>query len=235
MFKKLIFLALMIAFTPVFARADILNAADSPTSRVLEYSSYNLNFRFFSGGNMQAKIDFGIFQFLTLGFSCELDNFVGAEQIKTAMPALFIKMLIYSGDMKMPSVALGYDGQGYFSNSQYSADYEQDPRGVFLILGKELFFESFMINAGLNSNSFKGDGIRFFANGSLPVIQDYFILLSELDNIGGSKSMRINLGVRLRISSTVDADFIIRDCWADDMPGRIPNERVFKVSHTGRF
>ncbi|MDR3049225.1 MAG: hypothetical protein LBV16_05230 [Elusimicrobiota bacterium] len=234
MSKKIAILLSIVFLISASAKADILNMGDSPTTRILEYSSYQLNFRFFGGGNMQTNINFGIFQFLTLGFTCELDNFVGSNEITAAMPSLLVKMLIYSGDMNLPSVSLGYDGQGYYSTDRYSTDYLQDPRGVYLVLGKELFVENLMINAGLNSNSFKESGIRFFTNAMFPIIQDIFFLISEIDNMGSSNS-RLNLGVNLKVSQTVDVEFFIRDCWGGSGGSEMPNERVFRISHTGKF
>jgi hypothetical protein len=219
-----------------YVKADVLNVADTPTTRVLEYSNYNVSFRFFSNGNMQTKLDFGIFRFLTLGFSWELDNFIGDRDIKAAMPALLVKMLVYSGDMSIPSIAVGYDGQGYFSNHIYSSEYLQDPRGIYIVLGKELLFENLMLNLGVNTNSFKQNSIKAFFNATLQIIPDSFFLLSELDNMGYWSSTRINFGARLKISHFVDLDFILRDCWGNknDLYS-IPNERVFRISYIGRF
>lgn len=235
MIRKFLCLFATIFLISASAKADILNIGDSPTTRVLEYSSYQLNFRFFSQGSMQTNIDFGIFQFLTLGFSCEFDNFVGSGEIAAAMPSLMVKTLIYSGDMNLPSIALGYDGQGYFSTDKYSTDYLQDPRGVYLVLGKELFVENLMMNAGLNANSFKGNKVRAFINAMFPIIQDSFFLISEIDNIMGGSDSRLNLGVSLSVSQSVSVELFIRDCWGNDDGHSMSNERVFRISHTGKF
>ncbi len=44
--------------------------------RILSYGSYDIEFRFFSKGNVISKIDFGVFKLLNVGLSLKLGRII---------------------------------------------------------------------------------------------------------------------------------------------------------------
>ncbi|MCL2145134.1 MAG: hypothetical protein FWH43_06560 [Endomicrobia bacterium] len=238
MYKKIIcsFIGLL-CFISV-SSANNLYILDSPTTGILNYGSYDVSFRFFSGGSVQTRLDFGVFKFMYVGIAWELDNFVGNEEMTIAVPALSVKIRLYEGNMIWPSVAFGYDGQGYFFDEDLEDDYVQRGRGIYLVTGREVFFEGLNVNLGINVNNFKDTTVHAFANAIIPApfAKDTVFLMTEYDNMGYFPDARINFGLRLTLTEAVDVDFMMRDCWGkDSADDKLPNERVFKVSYSGKF
>ncbi|MDR1195577.1 MAG: hypothetical protein LBL00_03770 [Endomicrobium sp.] len=217
--------------------ANSLYILDSPTTGILNYGSYDVSFRFFGRGSVQTRLDFGVFKFMYVGIAWELDDFIGNENAKIAVPALSVKIRLYEGNMAWPSFAIGYDGQGYFYDQDYDDDYRQRGKGLYLVAGREVFFEGLNVNLGMNMNNFKEPGVHGFVNAIIPApfAKDTFFFMAEYDNIGYFPDARLNFGLRLTLTEAVDIDFMMRDCWGKEADDKFPNERVFKVSYSGKF
>jgi len=208
---------------------------DTPTINILNYGSYAADFRFFKDGGVQTKLNFGVMKILNIGVSWELANFIGNDQMQVAVPELSVKVRLYDGNMTWPGVAIGYDGQGYFYNTDYDGDYLQKGRGIYLVTGREMFFEGLMIDAGLNMNDFSKSQVFGFVNAIIPIYQDDVFFMAEYDNINYFPDARLNFGIRYALTDSVDLDFMIRDCWGKDADDKFPNERIFKISYSGKF
>jgi hypothetical protein len=237
MFKKIICSFIGLLGLASVSLASNLYIMDSPTTGILNYGSYDVSFRFFNGGSVQTRLDFGVFKFMYVGIAWELDNFVGNAQTTVAIPALSVKVRAYEGNMTWPSVAFGYDGQGYFFDQDYDGDYIQRGRGLFIVAGREVFLEGWNFNIGINMNDFKEPALHGFINTIIPMpfAKDSVFVMAEYDNIGYFPDARLNFGLRLNLTEAVDIDFMMRDCWGKDAKDKLPNERVFKVSYTGKF
>ncbi|MCL1972177.1 MAG: hypothetical protein FWG57_04220 [Endomicrobia bacterium] len=237
MYKKIICSCMgLLGFVSV-TFASGLYIMDTPTTGILNYGSYDVNFRFFSGGSVQTRLDFGVFKFMYVGVALELVNFIGNEQAKVAIPALSVKVKAYEGNMTWPSVALGYDGQGYFFNQDYDGNYVQKERGLYVVAGREVFFEGWNFYLGMNMNDFKDPGLHGFVSTIMPMpfAKDSLSFMAEYDNIGYFPDARLNFGLKLNLTDYIDIDFMMRDCWGRDEADRFPNERVFRIGYTGKF
>jgi hypothetical protein len=86
-------------------------------------------------------------------------------------------------------------------------------------------------------NDFKEPALHGFVNTIIPApfARDSLFLMAEYDNIGYFPDARLNFGLRFNLTEAVDIDFMMRDCWGKDAENKLPNERVFKVSYTGKF
>jgi hypothetical protein len=235
LFKKLLFSFAAALFAAGFSFASEMYVIDSPTTKVLNYGSYDVSFRAFSDGGVHARLDFGVFKFLNLGVSWEMGQFLGNKEIKAAVPSISVKFRIYEGDMTWPGVALGYDGQGYFYNTAYDGDFRQRGKGLYIVAGRELFFEGLLLDFGLNMNDFSSPNLCAFINAMVPLYKESLFLLAEYDNISYFPEARLNLGVRFALTQSTDIDFVIRDCFGKKADDKVPNERVFKISYTGKF
>lgn len=237
MLKK--FLISFVVLLEIFVYAEKVYATnvtylvDVPTYSLLDYGSYDIQFRIFSGGGVLTKLNFGIFKILNLGVSWELGNIIGVSDVVVAVPALQLKLNVYSGSEKIPGFAIGYDGQGFFYN-QSDADFTQKGKGIYFVFGKELLLPSLNFNVGLNLNDFKHPCVLGFAGISYQIIDEVLMAMVEYDNIGKGKDTRLNAGFRLWITENLDIDFILRNFTTGDKE-KYGCERLLKISYQGRF
>ncbi|MDR2426347.1 MAG: hypothetical protein LBD46_04105 [Endomicrobium sp.] len=237
MHRKMVFSIVGLISLVSVSFANNLYILDSPTTGILNYGNYDISFRFFGGGSVQTRLDFGVFKFMYVGVAWELDDFIGNENMIIAVPALSVKIRLYEGNMAWPSFALGYDGQGYFYDQDYEDSYLQRGKGLYLVMGREVFVEGLNLNLGINMNNFKEPGVHGFINAIIPAAfaTDTLFFMAEYDNIGYFPDARLNFGLRLNLTEAVDIDFMMRDCWGKESNDKFPNERVFKVSYSGKF
>lgn len=234
MLKK-IFVCVILLLTISYLYAGQGNVIDTPTTQIIEYGSFEVDFRFFRENGATPKLAFGIFSFLNLGLSWEVLELIGDRQAKPAVPAVQAKIQIFSGDMLWPGLAIGYDGQGYMHKEDANDRYHQPPKGIYIVIGREVFAEGLMMNAGVNSNTFKNGDFYGFVNMLLPIASDKLFLMAEYDNINYIPEARINLGLRVALSQDVRIDLIFRDCWGTQKEELYPNDRMLSLSYTGQF
>jgi hypothetical protein len=137
--------------------------------------------------------------------------------------------------MTWPGIAVGYDGQGYFYDSDYDGEYKQRGKGVYVLFGRELFIEGLQLNIGFNINDFSKTKVYGFLGATVPIYRDIVSFMAEYDNVNYFPDARLNAGLRFTLTETIDIDFVMRDCWGRNWDDRLPNERVFKVGYTGKF
>ena len=237
MLKKIFisFIALLWVFfySPKAFAVNITYLVDTPTYSLLDYGSYDMQFRIFSRGGVLTKLNFGIFSVLNFGVSWELENLIGVEDVVVAVPALQLKLNIYSGSEKIPGFAIGYDGQGFFYN-QRENKFTQEGKGIYFVLGKELLLPYLNFNGGLNLNDFRHPCILGFVGISYQIIIDTLMVMIEYDNVGKGRDARLNAGLRFWITEGLDIDFIIRNFTISDKES-YGCERLLKISYQSRF
>jgi len=186
--------------------ADLI---DTPTTAVLDYGGYSSRSRFYSRGGFLQWVSFGVYQGVNIGGSLTLDGLIGSDQAtRVRAPNAQVKWRFYDGDHWLPSLAIGYDGQGYDSDST-AHKYDNRQRGFFIVAGEELGVPGLMANPSINISDF--DGNAFY--GSIPVsynIKDKVLMMAEWDNIQNFSDSRLNSGVRVYITSHFAADFEVR-------------------------
>jgi hypothetical protein len=234
MLKKILILAVIVFMGASVSFASKTYLIDTPTVYMLSYGSYDTNFRFFSDGGITSKLEFGVLKILNLGISWELEQFIGCKQTQAAIPALQVKFKAYNGDMLLPAVAVGYDGQGYFFDPGNSK-YLQKNRGIYLIISRELFMESLVFNVGINVNDFSKPKTYGFINVITPLYKEYMYFMAEYDNVYYSPAARFNFGFKVSLTEYMDVDLIMKDFKGKEDVGRTPNEKIFKISYSGKF
>lgn len=236
MIKKIVFVLIAVLFVNVnsFAsQSNITYLVDTPTYSVLDYGSYDLQFRVFSNGGVLSKLNFGIFKTLNLGVAWELSNIIGTGNVVVAVPTLQLKFNIYEGSEKIPGFAIGYDGQGFFYDEQ-EADFLQKGKGVYFVAGKEILLPTLNLNVGVNVNDFKDARLVGFVGTSITIIEESLTGMLECDNIGKGAYTRLNAGLRLWITENFDIDFILRNLLTNDEE-KFGCERILKLSYQSRF
>jgi len=228
-FAVVVFSVLVFVAGVAQSKENAIDLIDVPTAGILDYGSYNVNFRLFSDGGVLSRLNFGVFKVVNLGFAWEIQKLIGAQDPSVAPPSLYLKVRPFSGTMSMPSFAFGYDGQGYFYNNS-SDEYAQKGKGVFIVFTKEMFFPGLEMNFGANMNDFKNSDVYAFTAASYN-IEEKFMLIAEYDNIHYSPENRFNAGLRFSISDDLTIDLAGRDLIAKDRS----SERVVKINYVGRF
>ncbi|MDR1418520.1 MAG: hypothetical protein LBI80_05165 [Endomicrobium sp.] len=237
MLKNIVSLFLVVFIFPVFSFAAKTYVIDTPTHGLLNYGSYDFWFRCFSNGNVIANIDFGVFKPLDIGMFWEIDRLISDNNIKAAIPTLNIKFEIYEGSMTLPGIAIGYSGQGYFVDTSLKSGFVQKARGLYVVLGRELIFDGFMLNVGANVNDFSVVKVYGFINTIFPLFNEVVYFMTEYDNIDYFPNARLNCGLKLSLTEYFDVDCIVRDCFGKDDTTitRIANERILRVTYSGKF
>jgi hypothetical protein len=178
---------------------------------MLNCGSCDAILRFSSKGDLISKIEFGILKSLNLGLSWEWNNFIGNKRIEVAFPALQAKFRIYEGNMILPGLVVGYDGQGYFFKSE-NRKYLQKGRGIYFVAGREIFTEGFMVNVGVNVKVFSSSKIYGFVNAIAPLCKENIFFMVECDNVHNFSEARLNLGLKFILKKYLSVDCVLRDC-----------------------
>ena len=117
----------------------IVDLVDMPTSNVIDYGGYRVNFRLYSEGGVVSHLSFGVFRHLNIGASWDNQKVIGTDNQSTNSPTLNIKLRAFDGSYILPSFTIGYEGQGRFFDKTID-QYREREKGLFLVMGRELFF-----------------------------------------------------------------------------------------------
>ncbi|MDR3281790.1 MAG: hypothetical protein LBS78_02015 [Endomicrobium sp.] len=238
--KVLIILSYLILVVTLasLSYASRTSVIDTPRLEMLNCGSYNAELRFSSSkGDLISKVEFGILKSLNLGLSWEWSNFISNKQVGIAIPALQAKFRIYEGSMVMPGLAVGYDGQGYFFDSK-SGKYLQKSKGIYFIIGREIFSEGVMLNVGANIKLFSSSKIYGFVNAIAPLHKENIFFMMEYDNIHSFADARFNLGLKLILKKHLNIDCILRDCLKNGSncdKYRCSGETIFRIAYSAEL
>lgn len=209
--------------------ADPTYVIDTPTTGMLDYGGYDLNFRLFNEGGILTRLNFGVFEVVNLGISWELGRIIGGQNINVSPPALYLKIRPFSGGIVLPAVVFGYDGQGYLYDKERN-EYAQKEKGIFVAFGREIMTPGFIVNAGANIFDFKTNIVYGFVNFSFN-IEDKFAILAEYDNLNYLPLSRLDMGFRFNVTEDLSIDLAAKDIGA---AGRSA-ERIIRINYLGKF
>ena len=234
--KQIITVSMIFAFLFLFplkakASSDKTYLLDTPTAMTLDYGSFDINGRFFRDGGLLTRVAFGVLKNINIGVSWEVGNVIGIESLILSMPSLYVKARIFGGNMNLPAIASGYDGQGYYWNKDKD-DFEQKEKGVFIDFEKEIFLPDLMFNLGFNVNDFKDTKVYMFTS-LFYDITDAFYLFAEGDNIFSGKDWRMNTGIGINVTEGLSLELNFRDLFGQN--DRYSAERIVRVNYKGRF
>ena len=109
-----------------------------------------------------------------------------------------------SGGEILPALVFGYDGQGYFYNTDTST-FAQREKGVFVAAGREILVPGMEATVGANIVDFKSNTVLAFNNISID-IENTLVFLIEYDNIHCTPDNRLNLGVQFAVADQLTID-----------------------------
>jgi opacity protein-like surface antigen len=210
---------------------------DAPTTAVLDDHAYSTRSRFYSQGGILEYLSFGVYPGVNLGASAAVDGFIGDQkQIRARAPNAQVKWRFYEGDQTWPSLALGYDGQGYEYNAAIQR-FNERQRGFYVVGTKELGIPGLELHPSINISDFNSNAIF----GALPVtynFRDKVELLLEWDNIATWSGSRFNTGLRFFVTQNFHIDCAVRavgagGAFSDGSP-RGP-ERIVQLKYSSNF
>jgi opacity protein-like surface antigen len=210
---------------------------DAPTSSVLDDHAYSTRSRFYSQGGILEYLSFGVYPGVNLGASVAVDGFIGDQKdVRVRAPNAQVKWRFYEGDQTFPSMAVGYDGQGYQYNGS-NENYDQRQRGFYVVATKELGVSGLQLHPSFNISNFNSNAIF----GCLPLtynIRDKVELMAEWDNIANWSDSRFNAGARFFLTQNFHVDFAVRAIGAggyySDGSPKGP-ERIVQLKYSNSF
>lgn len=214
-----------------------VDVIDAPTTAVLDHGGYSTRSRFFAQGGILEYASFGVYPSMNLGASASVDGLIGDERhVRMRAPTAHVKYRFYEGDSELPSLAVGFDGQGYRYNSG-SKRFNQRQRGFFMVATKEIGVAGFQVHPSFNVSDFDSNGV--FGALSLTLnIRDKTTFLAEWDNISNLSDSRFNAGLRAYLTPNFHVDFAVRSIgaggWYSDGAPKGP-ERVVQLKYSGSF
>lgn len=184
---------------------------DMPTSGIIDYTGFNFKNRFYNGGGVLTYMNFGVMERLNLGASFMVDNLIGAKSpVRMVRPEIQVKFRFYDGGIYLPSLALGYDGQGYYYDRDLKK-YMEKGKGLYIVGSREVLLPGLFANGGFNIPDFD-DNYLFMFLGVIYNIEDKFALLAEYDNLFHKDDPeRFNIGARIYITPSFNVDLAIRE------------------------
>lgn len=210
---------------------------DTPTTAVLDNYGFGARSRFYSRGGLLQYINFGVYPNVNIGASGSIDGLIGDEkQVRMRAPTAQVKWRFYDGDSELPSLAVGFDGQGYRYNAG-SKRFNQRQRGFYMVATKEILASGLQVHPSFNISDFDTNGIF----GSLPIslnIRDKVSLMVEWDNINNWSDSRLNAGIRFYVTNGFHVDFAARSLGAggfySDGAAR-GSERIVQLRYSTSF
>jgi len=200
---------------------------DVPTTEPMDYATYRLGFRLYSGGGVMTRATFGVFRNVNIGFGWDVKNIIGVNDVELVPPTMHIKIRFYEGDGRFPSIAIGYDGQGYHWDKQDQIYLEKE-KGIYLVIEREIFFPDFELTLGCNVNDFKKSTVYGFAAAQYNI--ERVTILAEYDNLYLEEFQRLNAGLRIEVTPDLNFEFAARNIGRN-----YSAERIIKANYITRF
>ncbi|MBO4556100.1 MAG: hypothetical protein J5706_05005 [Elusimicrobiales bacterium] len=211
---------------------------DVPAASTLDKMSFRFSSRLYSGGGTQIGLGFGVHDRIIFGTSFLLDGLIGdSSHVSMRTPEIDLKYRFWDGGNRIPALALGYGGQGYFYDSK-EKKYQEERKGLYLT-GTSEIFSSFFLNAGINISDFDNNHLFGFAGFSY-ALEESVSIMAEYDNLfhHASSCERLNAGLRIRVSEDFSLDMAVRNI---NSGGKYKNgekrqtERILQLHYTTRF
>jgi hypothetical protein len=216
--------------TAASAALPVVEFIDLPTAEVTDHYGAHVSFRFYSGGGVLTKTDFGVLPRFNVGFGLDAEHFIGQETVDLNRPTLNMKLRVYDGARNLPALALGYDGQGYFFDKE-TDKYRQREKGLYAVGSGEVLTPGLSLTGGLNIYDFRTDDVYGFT-GVQYLWQELVGIIFEADNLfHRPRYNRFNLGGRYHVTPSFALDVAGRDLWA----GGREAERIVRISYSASF
>ena len=206
-----------------------IDAGDVPTAYSLLKYEMRADIRFYAGGGLLSKVNFGLFPRFSLGVALDVPGLIGAGPINLNRDdaSILARFLLIKEDESFPALSLGWDGPDAAGG---------ELRGLYLVASKEFRTPLGYAQAhgGINSSIFDGfvgsKDLRGFAALTTTFKQlTVFFEADELIKAGGPRLASggrfyfepISLGVEFRDLGATRANSVV--------------SRVLRVSYDGLF
>jgi hypothetical protein len=229
----LFFYFLFFCGTIVFS-AQLLEVIDTPVTNLHSAKNYSFDTLVYKDGGMINSFVFGLVNRFNIGFSIDFYRLISDEDMKTRPPRLKLKVNAYQGNRHWPALTFGYDGQGLGLYDEKEREYSQREKGLYMVIGRELFLRNLFFDAGINMYDFSDKKVYSFLNANYSIFRDRFVMLLEYDNIRVAKDARLNTGFRYYLNDELSMGLALRKINQDkDREGSL--ERTLQITYTSNF
>ncbi len=226
---------------------------DMPTASMLRGGSFRAGVRIYEQGGLLASLSAGISSKVMFGVSFGGLHIIGEEQ-KVAwheMPGVHFMYRIADESLKLPSIVIGFDSQGYgllYSadttdvnyNEEFGGRYQFKSRGFFCTVSKGY---SSVLNAGLHAGvSYTLEGEKdeknvptIFMGSDVHITTDLAFLLEYDFALNDTKHYPkgiLNWGVRWAFGSNMFFDFDLQN-FLGTKDGASDVRRIIKLTYYG--
>ncbi|MCS7227614.1 MAG: hypothetical protein NZ839_01465 [Endomicrobia bacterium] len=194
----------------IFFCNDIIVAKDiecvnSPTPEVVDYSVGDISIRIYSFGGVIARFIFSPFNRVNFGGSLDIDKLIGNETPEVREPAFYFKWKVFDGTKYFPSVAVGYDNQGYnFISNRYIIP----AKGLYLVFSNNILVNTLFVDFGVNLTKYKGSTNTLCFFSTRVKLEDIISVGMEFENINKKEIQQLNCKLGLVLAKYVYIDFI---------------------------
>jgi hypothetical protein len=215
--------------------SELLEVIDTPSTNLNSAKNYSFDTLVYKDGGVITTFIFGLVNRFNLGFSIDFYRLISDDNMKTRPPRLKLKVNAYQGNRHWPALTFGYDGQGYGIYDENEREYSQREKGIYMVLGRELFLRNLFFDAGINMYDFKENDVYSFVNTYYSIFRDKFVLLLEYDNIRRSKDARLNAGFKYYINNELAMGLSMRKINQDKDEDEGAFERILQITYSSNF
>lgn len=228
---KLLSLVLLLITQAIFSQGSAGDKAnyeyrslvDMPTSGVMKKGYVGSLVDILPNGTVVAKLEAGVFENLSFGISYGGGNIIGAGNPSWyKLPGVDFRYKIFSENLVVPSVTLGFDSQGKGTYFDSTNRYAIKSPGFFASVSKNYSMLGFLcLHGTVNYSLEKKDGDNFLnlmlgfektIGHFVSVIGEYdFALNDNSTNRFGNGNGYLNLGVRWSLTEGFTIEFDLRD------------------------
>ncbi|MFC1484909.1 hypothetical protein ACFL5N_00460 [bacterium] len=221
------FLVTLLFPTILFAKLPS-KLIDTPINSFYSQDEFAVDFTVYRDGGVVTWLEMGIKPGFNLGFSVDFYKMIGEDSMKTRPPRLSARVRVYRGDFFLPAFTIGYLGQGY--GRYHDGNYENEEKGFYVALEREVWIPNLIWNAGLNIADFKKADLYGFFNVRY-LLFNKLLLSMEYDNIRRTPNSRLNLGFRYFITDNLSMGLGLRKLNKLDQG----IERILQIVYVGDF
>lgn len=205
------------------AKYEYRNLIDMPTVGILNKGMVAASVYNMANGTVIAKIEAGVFDNFSFGFSYGGANVIGTGEIDWyKYPSLNAKYKIFKESLQYPAITVGFDMQGKGAYIDSTERFERKSPGLYVAVAKTFSFLGYLTFHGAISSSLErkdddGDfnfyaGIEKTVGSTISVYAEYDLALNDNGERSlGDGSGYLSAGVKLSIADGFTLGFDLRN------------------------
>lgn len=225
------------------AKFEYRSLVDIPTAGILERGYVGISSNVLPEGVVIAKIEVGVFDNVSFGFSYGGSNVIGTGKIDWYnYPGVNIKARIIDETQSLPALTIGFDSQGKGEYFEDQSRYAIKSPGFFAAAAKNFEFLGYLSVHGIINYSLErkdndkdlnvGIGVEKTIGGRVSLIAEYDFAINDNNPLSfGSGKGYLNLAARWSIGEGFTVGFELRDLLTNDKFNEFKADRSIYVEY----